>query len=221
MSKPIPELGGKTWEELEVARHASGRLMFKAELRRRNASGKVESIPVRVCVPTPLDKIQARSTARQWFGKIKWLDPERDKELFEEMEQVCILAIVIRASDGQHPQFADHEELAAYEEASLRDIREYITLLEQQIDPREPITSEEQFWRMTFAVARGSTPLPLNDIAGHEQPSCVVRMAKEACHSPTGQRFAQLFGISMLEPSPFPSSEESSSETPATTGASD
>jgi hypothetical protein len=218
MSEPIPEMGGQTWEELEVSRHASGRLMFRGELRQRNERGQIKVTPVRVCVPNPRDKVEARAEARGWFASIKNLDVDRDKDLFDEMEQVCILALAVRTSDPPHGQFCDYEELANYEEASLRDIRERITVLEQMLDPREPVTNEETFWRKTFAVARGSTILPLTDIAGHEQPSLVVRMAKEACRSPTGQRFAQLFGTSTPEPSPFPSLPESSEAPTQATG---
>ena len=209
MQQPIPEMGGKTWDELEVTEHESGRLMFPAELRRRKASGQVESIKVRVCVPNTADKVAARALARAWFASIRGLDPERDQDHFAQMEQVCVIAQAVRTFAAPHSQHATHEELANYEEASLLDIREKITLFENLLDPRENVTDEETFWRKTFAVARGSTILPLTDIAGRAQPSYVVRMAKEACHSPTGKRFAQSFGISTREPSPFPSSSGS------------
>lgn len=209
MQQPIPEVGGKTWDELEVKTHESGRLMFPAEIRRRKADGSVESVKVRVCVQNPQDKILARATARAWFRQIKDLDFERDKDLFLEMEQVCILAQALRTHAEPHSQFATHDELAQYDEQSLRDLRERLTLFEAMLDPRESVLDEETAWRKIFAVARGSTLLPLNDIAGHEQPSLVLRMAKEACHSPTGRRFAQSFGISTREPAPFPSSAES------------
>ena len=71
MGAPIKELGGRTWEELEVLEHADGQLMFPAELRRREKSGGVKTTPVRVRVPSPDDHFKARKAAREWFEKLK------------------------------------------------------------------------------------------------------------------------------------------------------
>lgn len=184
MGEPIAAFGGASWEELEVVRHESGRLMFPDKLRRRDETGKVVEKPVRVWVPVPNDEVEAKTEARRWFKSKADLDPDRDKGLFEEMEQVCLLARAIRTFDPPHAQLLNHVEMAGFDEGGLKDIQERINAYKALIDPREPVTTDEAFWRMLGEVAAKRSILPLLDIVGHEQPSCIVRMALEACRSP-------------------------------------
>lgn len=184
MGEPIDELGGKTWDELEVRRHDNGRLMFPGELRRRDEKGAVVVKRVRVCVPAPEDHVAARVEAIAWFSKQKGLDRERDKDLFDEMEQVCLLARAIREGDPPHAQALDHTELAAWDEASIQDIQERINIFKLLVDPREGELDDEQFWRSLLAVGRGATIGPLVDMSGPVQLSFILRMAKVALTSP-------------------------------------
>lgn len=196
MSHPIDQ----TWEELEGVRHESGRLMFKAELRRRTETGKLEVQPVRVWVPVPNDHVAARSQARLWFRATQGLDPERDKDIFSEMESVCLLARAIRSPKPPHEQLLSHEELGEYDEGALKEIQERINAIKAMLDPREPVVSEEQFWVVLTDIARSGTLLPLAGIVGHEHPSFIVRMAWEACRSPTAPSFAR--SLVTLTPEP-------------------
>lgn len=191
MSEPIAELGGRTWEELEVRQHESGRLMFPDRLRRRNAKGEVVETRVCVRIPTPGDEIRARTDARIWFAKLQGLDADRDKGLFDQMEQICLLARAIRTPEAPHPQLVTYEELAEYEEATLQDLLERINVYKTLLDPREAITDEETFWRKVIAIGKQANLLPLADIVGREQPSFIVRMAKEACRSPTARSYVR------------------------------
>lgn len=197
---PIPELGGRTWDELEVSRHVNGRLMFPDELRRRNEKGAIEATKISVCVPMPEDNVEARVRAAAWFAKKK-LDRKLDEDLFKEVEQVCLLAQAIRTREEPHSQAYDAEELARFDEASLHDIQERINAYKAILDPRESDVTEEKFWGLVLAVGRTGSVLPLSDIAGRVQPSCVVRMAKEALLSPTGRRFAPSLETSTPAPS--------------------
>lgn len=187
-SKPIAALGGKTWDELELARHENGRIMFPGEIRRRATTGAVEVVTqVRICVPTPRDEIEARVRARVWMGELKHLDPDRDKDLFAEMEQLCLLARAIRTHDAPHGQFCDALELAGYDEASLHDLQERVNTFKTMLDPREGELTEDRFWQVTHEVAKSGTLYPLAGIGSREQRSCIVRMAKEALLSPMGK----------------------------------
>lgn len=188
--KPIAELGGKSWSELEITQHENGRLMFPSVVRQREPSGAVKETKVRVCVPQPHDNIHAKVEARIWFGSLKALDPDRDRLLFDEMEQLCLLARSIRTFDAPHPQFCAHDELARYDEGCLHDIQERINGFKAALDPREADIDEKRFWELVQAVGRSRSIGPLLDIAGRAQPSCIVRMAKEALLSPTGRSFA-------------------------------
>ena len=200
MSEGVPGFGGASWEELELIRHESGRLLFPDKLRRRDEKGNVVETKVRVWVPVPDDSVRARTEARGWFKAQKDLDPDRDKALFEEMEQVCLLARSLRTYEAPHSQLMQHGELAGYDEGGLKDIQERINAYKALIDPREPITTEDAFWRMLSEVARKGDVLPLLDIVGHEQPSCIVRMAREALRSPTAPSWLRSAETSTPEP---------------------
>jgi hypothetical protein len=191
----IPAFGGASWAELEITRHESGRLLFPDKIRRRDEHGNVIEKKVRVWVPVPDDSVEARVQARVWFRS-----KDRDKDLFEEMEQVCLLARAIRTFEEPHGQLLNHSELAAYDEGCLKDIQERINAYKALIEPREPITSEDAFWRMLSEVAKRGSILPLLDIVGHEQPSCIVRMAREALRSPTAPSWLQSAETSTPEP---------------------
>jgi hypothetical protein len=202
-------LGGKrSWAELEVLPHESGRLTVPCELRKVGADGKVVATKVRVWAPTPEDHFAARVEAKGWLKRLK-LDLAEDKDVFDQLEQLCLLARSIRTHEPPHAQFVAPEELARYDEGSLQDIQERVNRLKEELDPRDSVTTEEQFWKTVIQIAKLESAAPLADIVGREQPSCVVRMALEACSSPRAQPWLQSFGISIPEPSPTPSSERS------------
>lgn len=184
MGEPIPELGGATFEELEIVRHESGRLLLPAVLRRRGPKGELVETKVRIWAPTPNDHVEARTQARVWFASKKHLDPDRDRALFDEMEQICLLARAIRTYEPPHAQFASHDELAGYDEHCLHDLQERVNAFKELLDPRVAVVDEATFWTVVLAVARRSTLLPLTDIGSRGQLSCILRMAREALLSP-------------------------------------
>lgn len=191
MSEPIPEFGGATFEELEMVRHESGRLLFPDVLRRRDEKGAIKETKVRIWVPNPNDHVEARTAARVWFAGQKALDPDRDKSVFEDMEQACLLARAIRTGEAPYGQYTTAQELAGYDESTLQDIQERINIYKSMLEVRTPVVDDETFWRAVLAIGRRNSLLPLADIAGRAQPSFAIRMAKEALLSPTGQSFVR------------------------------
>ena len=208
MGKPIAVFGGRTWEELEVLEHEAGQLMFPAELRRRDTKGTVVKTKVRVRVPSPQDHFAARAQARKWAKTIE-LDPVADQDMFEQLEQLALLSRAIRTGDPPYGQFATAEELGAYDESSLRDIQEQISGFKAMLDPGDSLQTEEQVWRAIITVAREATIAPVLAFAGRDQPSLVVRMALEACRSPTAQSWLRSFGTSTPESSASTTTNES------------
>lgn len=186
----IGAVQGSTFAELEVARHESGRLMFPDELRRVNERGELSTTKIRVWVPTPSDQIDARVQARIWFGSKKGLDPERDRDLFDEMEQICLLARAIRTTEPPHGQLCDATELAGYDEACLHDILERINAYKAALDPRPSDLDDEHFWNTVITIARTASLVPLAGIAGRAQRSFITRMAREASRSRTDRSSA-------------------------------
>jgi hypothetical protein len=201
MSEPIAELGGATWGELEVKQHENGALMFPAALRRRDEKGNVVEKKVRVRVPVPGEHVKARVETVAWFGRLKDLDRVRDKDLFDELEQLVVLARSIRDFEPPHAQFCAAEDLAEWDEASLKDIRARINLFKEALEPEDAELSDEQFWLTLVAVGRSADIGPLADIAGRALLSFVVRTAKEALLSPNAKPWLRSSETSTLEPS--------------------
>lgn len=202
---PIPELGNRTWEELEVLDAEDGHRLFKDQIRERTANGW-KAIDVRVRVPRPGEKFEARAEARKLFTQ-KGLDPDRDADVLAELEQICLLARAVRTEKKPHSQFATYDELlTGYDEVSLTDVLGRIKVYEALLDPRESKLTEEQIFVKVVAIARLGNLGPLVDIVGHEQPSCVVRMADLALSSPKLQSWLQ----SLESSTPAPSAQGSS-----------
>jgi hypothetical protein len=210
-SKPIESLGGRTWAELEAIRGDDGHLLIPDELRQRNArSGKFESVPVLVRVPRAKDILIARADARVWMSKFKGLDPERDSDVFDEMEQLCLLARAIRDPKTK-AQLEPAEDLSdKVDDKSLEDLLGRLQVYRDLTDPRESDLTEEQLWTRVAEVVRAGHLGPLTGIAGPDQPSCVLFMAHQALQSPKGRAFVQSLGSSTPAPSESQSSKPSS-----------
>lgn len=182
MSGPFAEM---SWEEMEVLEHEHGGLMFPASIRSRDGTGEVKEEPVRVRMPSPAERLEARAESRNWCEKLK-IDPKEDSDILRQCEDIIILAKTIRTFEAPHSQFAAPQELAAkYDESSLRDIKERIEYFRAMLDPRDVVRTEEEFWEIVADVKRKKNLLPLADIGGGEAASFIMRLVKEACTSPT------------------------------------
>jgi hypothetical protein len=211
LGEPIPELGGRTWNELEVIDHPEdGCLLFKDQLRKRMKSGSVELVDVRVRILRPKHLAMARVNCRNLCERLK-LDIEKDNDLFEELESVCQLALAIRTSDAPFGQLADPDELIEkYDEACLKDILGRIKALGNVLDVRDSDLTEEQVWKKIAAVSEAGSLLPLTDIGSHEQTACIIFMARQAVRSPRAPAWLISFVNSTQEQSMSKSSAESS-----------
>jgi hypothetical protein len=200
---PIQELDSRTWEELEVVEHpGDGTLLFKDKIRKRSKSGKLEEVPVRVRIVRPMQIVQARAECRVWFASIKGLDPDRDKDTFDNLEQLCIMAHAIREDVAPYGQLCTAEELASgYDEGSIWDLKGRIEVLRLLMDPRESELGHDEVWGKIFEVAKKRNLGPLATIAGHEQSSFVTFMASQALNSPTGAAWLRSLGTSNQEQS--------------------
>jgi hypothetical protein len=199
----IAEVGGKTWAELEVVEGEDGHQLVRDCIREKvPGAERTRDVPVMVRIPRPMDLVTARVDARMAFAKHKALDADRDEDLFGEIEQLCILAKAIRTLGPPHAQLATWEELASrYEEGSIQEILGHVTVYRQMADPRLPIKTEDDLWLAVASVARAGHLGPLTGIAGPDQPSCVLFMARMALLSPTGAAWLQSLENSTQEPS--------------------
>ena len=209
LSDPIPELGNRTWEELEVVTHDDGHLLFKDQIRRRATKGGVTAVDVRVQLVRVEEVARARTECRLWFKELG-LDPDRDKDIFDSLEQVCILSRAIRDPKAPYAQLYTRDELAKqFDEASLLDVLGRIETLRQMLDVRESQLSPEEVWMKVQAVAERGHLGPLTDIAGFEQPSLIVFMARQAMQSPTALSWLRSHGTSTPVPCPETNSAQS------------
>jgi hypothetical protein len=198
-------LDGKSWAELEVGEHENGTLTFPASIRRRTKGGEVKEEAVVVCVPRPQEHLKARAQARAFMRDLGLDDKDLDKDQLDSVEKLALLALCVRTRAAPHSQHSTLEEVAKWDEGTIRDLTERINTFKDILDPRDTVTTEEDFWFAVAKVAKKGHLLPLADIAGHEVPSLVVRMAREALLSPTARSFVQSSETSTPEPSASPS----------------
>lgn len=202
MAEKIKELGGKTWEELELVQAEDGHKLVRDSIKERNPkTGEIKEVPVFVRIPRPRDLIVAKAEARSWFATFKGLDVDRDSEMFDEMEKLCLLAKAIRTADGLHPQLASADELSAnFEEGSLADLMGRLSVYRDMTDPRESAMTAEELWPVIKSVAQAGHLGPLTGIDGLGQTSCLVFMAVQAMTSPSALAWLQSFETSTQEP---------------------
>lgn len=173
------------WDELEMSRGAKGHVVVNEKLREFDPQKKAfVDTPVKIRVPRPADLLQARIDVKALFAQRK-LDPAADKDLFEESEQLCLLAKCIRDPETE-AQMCDPEELPGrFDEGTLQDILGRIRVYRDMLDPRDRVMTDEDVYRKIIEVARAGHCLPLTGIAGFEQPSFIVSMAELAATCPT------------------------------------
>lgn len=189
------------WSELETERGAAGHVVVNDKLREFDPRAKAfVDTPIKVRIPRPHDLLQARIDARAMFVQLK-LDAEKDRDLFDETEQLCLLAKCVRDPKTE-AQFCDVDELPKrFDEGTLQDLLGRIRVYRDMLDPRERLTTEEDVYRKIAEVARTGQCLPLVAIAGFEQPSFIVTMAELAATSPTLLAWLRSSATSTPEPS--------------------
>ncbi len=184
------------WSELETERGANGHVVVLDRLREFDPKTKAfVDTPIKVRIPRPQDLLQARIDARVAFVAMK-LDEQRDRDLFDETEQLCLLAKTIRDPKTE-AQLCDVEELPKrFDEGTLQDLLGRVRVYRDMLDPRDRLTTEEDVYLKIAEVARVGHCLPLAGIAGFEQPSFIVTMAELAVTSPTMLAWSRSSGTS-------------------------
>jgi hypothetical protein len=173
------------WESLGVAEHG-GILHMPATIKRRNAKGGIDEEHVMLRNVTHQQRFTCRSGARRYAERAK-LDVDRDRELVTEIENYSILTYAIRDAK---PPFDQHvaeldQLLARYDTQSLVELWGKYNVWVEMLDPRYGELDSDQVWQVIARVAREANPSPLVALAGREQLSCIVIMARLALSSPT------------------------------------
>jgi len=199
--RPIPELGNRKWDELEIV-ESDGYLLFPDEVRQRKTDGWAAK-KVRVRVPRAWDHGKARVETRAILKeKMPGFDFEKDSDLFEEIEQIAILSKALRTFEAPHSQFDTIEALAAeYDQSSLQDVLGRMHAYRLLLDPREPKLTGDAFFKKLFAVVEARHTGPLADIVGVEQFNFILTTASLAASSPKAQSWLRSQETSTPEPS--------------------
>lgn len=166
----------KSWGELEVLEFA-GYLLFPETINKRTPEG-VEKIDVCLRIPRNNELRKARGMARQLFKK-DGLDPEADKDLFDELENLCILSLAIRNRSSPHePWVPDPEELERnYDKSSLAECWAKIDALSLRVDPRPYDIDKDTMLGMIAAIVKERNISPLVVFGSAAQNTFIVSMA--------------------------------------------
>lgn len=193
------EMAAKKWDELEAAEFG-GRLLFPDVLHRRLANGKFEAERVSFRVPRQKELRAARSEARS-IAAADGIDEEKDRGLFEDLGDTCILWHAIRNSTPPYePLEIDPQALEArYDRDVLKLAWAKLEGYRRIIDPRPAAISREQVLAVVGSIAKRRDISPLHVFDGPAQSACIVFMAS-------------LLVKFMTPPSSPPSSESSTPE---------
>lgn len=179
------------WDALGV-QEQDGVPHLPATIKRRNAKGGTDGHPVMLRNITNLQKYQARTEARAYAQKLK-LDLDRDAALVDELENFAILSYAVREPKppfDRHVPGLDHL-VQLYEAQSLYELWGRFNTWVEMLDPRFGSMDPEQLWQVIARVAKERNPAPLASMPGHVQYTCIVLMAREACHSPNRPSWLQ------------------------------
>lgn len=189
---PLTHLRGKKWEELELLEH-DGRILFRDTLRKRakGGDGWIE-MPVLVQVLRKNERRAARLEAREWARRAG-VDVEKDPALFEDLDNICILARSIRDTtpiNGVYPQHCSPEDLeVTYDAPSLEAIWQRLEAYRDMLDPGLKIVDEHTFFGALAAIDQAGNMLPLAGIESRAQSSFLLRTVRAALASPMAQSY--------------------------------
>lgn len=179
MSNTPADLAKASWTELlAIEQPITGRLLFPSTINRRRANGAIEKTPVTLRIPLEPDLRRARVMARRMAAE-DGIDEQRDRELFESLETVCILADAIRNSTAPYePLVLEARELEKnWDRQSLIAVYEQLSEIQRLADPREHEFNAEELLAVVAAIASKRSILPLHVYGSPTQASCVIAMA--------------------------------------------
>lgn len=174
-------LVGLDWAQLEVVEHA-GYLLFPDKLYKADKNGKMTPEDVMIRVPRFHELRQARVKARE-IADEEGIDETKDAHLFENLENMCIMAIAIRSPTEPYEPFISDVQGGArtlekkYDVASLMQIWGKIDKLHQLIDPAPEAITRPEMMALLSAIAEARNVLPLLVYGQGAQSFFIVTMA--------------------------------------------
>jgi hypothetical protein len=173
----IAQLMTTDWADLETVEFAH-HLLFPDVLRRRGSDGKWIEEKVMLRVPRDKDLRKCRVEARAW-AQSEGIDEKRDRDLFVNLENMCILALCIRNTTPPHePMHPDAELLEEhFDKVCLQQMWEKIERLNDVLNPAPNQLSSPEIVTLIVAIAKSRHLGPLVVYGPGAQTSFVVSMA--------------------------------------------
>lgn len=182
----------KGWEGLEILEHAD-HLLFPDKLYKRKKDGSFDEKEVMLRVPRDYELRKARVTARQ-IAVNEGIDEEKDKDLFDNLETVCILSVAIR--NNTHP-FEPWEPdplilERKYDKTCLAQIWAKVETLSTIVDPKPDQISKEEMYALTAALSSERNLLPLHVYGSVAQTIYIITLADLLMNSPEFKSYCGL-----------------------------
>ncbi len=173
----IAKLMTTSWEDLEAI-EVNDNLLFPDVLIRRKVDGSWHQEDVFLRVPRDRDLRQSRVEARALAVKEK-IDEKQDRDLFVNLENMCILARCIR--NTTHPYESMHPDPllleAKFDKVCLQHMWEKLERLSEVLNPAPNQLSSGEIVALIVAIARARHLGPLIVYGPGAQTSFVVSTA--------------------------------------------
>jgi hypothetical protein len=167
------------WSQLEVIEHPkTGRLLFPDFIARRRKDGTIDKTPIRLCPLRDYEKRKARQDAREW-AKSEGLDPEADKEFFDNLDALCRLAIGIRSDSEPYEPFEPEPKRLdrGYDPVTLRALYQKLERYEDEMDPSDRAFDERTVLAVAAAMVTKRSIAPLLAFDGPSQASLLISIS--------------------------------------------
>ena len=170
----IAKLMTTSWDELEAI-EVNDQLLFPDVLIRRKVDGSWHHEDVFLRVPRERDLRQCRVEARALAAKEK-IDEKQDRDLFVNLENMCILARSIRNTTAPYePMHPDPLLLEAkFDKVCLQHMWAKLEQLSEVVDPAPKQLSSAEIVALIVAIARARHLGPLIVFGSGAQTSFVV-----------------------------------------------
>lgn len=172
------QIAEKKWDDLRVI-ELGDRLLFPDSLYRRDPkTGKFIAEPIVLEVPRGPELRKARVEAYR-IAKEDKLDPEKDKLLFEDLEELCKLWFAIRSPTHPHEQLMfDARALESkYDRPSLEQINGKLAQLRRVLDPKLGSMNADEMTALSAALVARQNLAPLFAFDDATQESYFITMA--------------------------------------------
>jgi len=174
------ELKVRSWKDYEVIEHEDLGGLFLDRLWKRDlVTGEWGSLPVRFRVPSPREVRAQRVLAREIAAKEK-LDPEKDPDIFENLDVACLLHIVIRDPVAPFAPLAlDPRDLEKrLSKDQLKQAWKKLADYQRLLDPEPADITADQMVALSALIVRERSIRPLRVFDSVSQATYVLSMAE-------------------------------------------